>query len=123
MIDASTMAAILDSLKSPIMFVDTGHAILYMNKAAVAHFDRGKALLGTSLLDCHNENSCEIILETLEAMRRGQDERLITDNEKHRIYMRAVRDASGSVIGYYERYAPPGKAPDAGLRCAEPVKG
>jgi DUF438 domain-containing protein len=108
MINAYTTAAILDSLKDPVMFVDTGHTIRYMNKAAVAHFDQGKALLGTSLLDCHNRRSCEIIVETLAAMRDGEDERLITDNEKHRIYMRAVRDASGQVIGYYERYAPPG---------------
>jgi len=107
MIDASTMAAILESLKDPVMFVDTGHIIRYMNKAAVAHFDDGEALLGTSVLDCHNEHSCKVIVETLAAMRQGEDERLITDNEKHRIYMRAVRDASGEVIGYYERYAPP----------------
>jgi nitrogen-specific signal transduction histidine kinase len=111
MIDASVMAAILDSLKDPVMFADTEHAILYMNKAAVAHFDDGEALLGTSLLDCHNERSCEIILETLEAMHKGEDERLITDTEKHRIYMRAVRDTAGEVIGYYERYAPPAGQP------------
>ncbi|MGD8627908.1 MAG: PAS domain-containing protein [bacterium] len=108
MIDSSTMAAILDSLKDPVMFVDTAHVIRYMNKAAIAHFDEGKALLGTSLLDCHNERSSEIIVETLAAMRQGEDERLITDNERHRIYMRAVRDAAGEVAGYYERYAPPG---------------
>jgi DUF438 domain-containing protein len=107
MIDASTMAAVLESLKDPMMFVDTGHTIRYMNKAAVAHFERGEALLGTSLLDCHNQRSCEIILETLKAMHEGEDERLITDNDKHRIYMRAVRNTSGEVIGYYERYAPP----------------
>jgi len=107
MIDASTMAAILESLKDPVMFVDTDHTIRYMNKAAVAHYDEGGVLLGTSLLDCHNERSCEVIEDTLAAMRKGEDERLISDNEKHRIYMRAVRDASGEVIGYYERYAPP----------------
>jgi hypothetical protein len=54
------------------MFVDTEHAICYMNKAAVAHYKGGEALPGTSVLDCHNERSCE-------------------------------------VIGYYERYAPPGR--------------
>jgi hypothetical protein len=40
-------------------------------------------------------------------MRAGLAERLITDNEKHRIYMRAVRDGSGRLLGYYERYEPP----------------
>jgi len=37
----------------------------------------------------------------------GLEERLITDNEEHRIYMRMVRDADGKVLGYYERYEPP----------------
>jgi hypothetical protein len=32
-----------------------------------------------------------------------------TDNEKHRIYMRAVRGADGQVLGYYERYELPAK--------------
>jgi hypothetical protein len=37
-------------------------------------------------------------------MHAGEEERLITDNKKHRIYMRAVRDQDGRVLGYYERY-------------------
>ena len=45
----------------------------------------------------------------LAAMHEGLDERLIADNEKHRIYMRAVRDEDGNVLGYYERYEPPAK--------------
>jgi hypothetical protein len=45
----------------------------------------------------------------LVALHAGEEERLITDNEKHRIYMRAVRDADGKGLGYYERYAPPVK--------------
>jgi hypothetical protein len=35
-------------------------------------------------------------------------ERLITDNEKHRIY-RAVRGPDGQVLGYYERYESPAR--------------
>jgi hypothetical protein len=31
----------------------------------------------------------------------------ITDNEKHRIFMRAVRTPDGRLLGYYERYEPP----------------
>ncbi len=42
-------------------------------------------------------------------MRAGEDERLITDNEKQRIFMRAVRDPNGTLLGYYERYEPPAK--------------
>ncbi len=103
------MAAVLDSLKDPVMFVDMDHIIKYMNKAAVGHFDAGEALLGTSLLDCHNEQSNKVILEVAAAFETGEDERLISDTDKYRIYMRVVRSPDGKAIGYYERYAPPAK--------------
>ena len=109
MIDATLMAAILDNLKNPLLFVNTEHTILYMNKAAIAHYDQGLALIGTSVLDCHNQHSQKIIIEILAAMQDGEEERLIGDDEKRRIYMRAVRDDEGQLLGYYERYEPPAK--------------
>lgn len=109
MIDATLMAAILDSLKDPLLFADTDHIIRYMNRAAVAHYSEGESLIGCSLLDCHNEQSQQQIIEILAAMQAGEKERLITDNEKHHIYMRAVRGADGQVLGYYERYESPAK--------------
>ncbi len=109
MIDASLMAALLDSIKDPFLFADTDHVIQYMNKAAIAHYDDGADLLGRSVLDCHNEQSRRQMIEILSAMHAGEDERLITDNKKHRIFMRVVRDPNGRVLGYYERYEPPAK--------------
>ena len=108
MLDAAFLTALLDSLKDPFLFADTGHVIRYMNKSAIAHYKEGAALLGRSLLDCHNADSRKQIIEILAAFEAGEDERLITDNEKHRIFMRAVRDGAGRLLGYYERYEPPG---------------
>jgi PAS domain-containing protein len=108
MIDATFLAAILDSLKDPVLVADTEHVTRYMNKAAIAYYEEGEALIGRSLLDCHNEQSQQTMVDILAAMQAdGLEEQLITDNEKHRIYMRAVRDANGVVLGYYERYEPP----------------
>jgi PAS domain-containing protein len=104
------MEAILDSLIDPILFVDTGHKICYMNKAAISHFEEGENLLGRSLLDCHNDQSIQLIIETLEILKGGEVERLITDGDEQRIYMRAVRGEDGALIGYYERYEPVGKS-------------
>ena len=109
MIGAELMAAFLNSLKNPFLFADTNHKVVYMNRAAVRHYEQGEMLIGTSLLDCHNEQSQKQIIEILAAMKAGEDERLITDNEKYRIYMRAVRDVEGNLLGYYERYEPPVK--------------
>ena len=108
MIDATLTAAILDSLKDPILFADTEHMTRYMNKAAIAYYEEGASLIGRSLLDCHNEQSQKMMSDILAAMQaEGIEEQLTTDNEKHRIYMRAVRDPGGRVQGYYERYEPP----------------
>ena len=106
-IDYDLLNAFLDSLKDPFLFVDTNHIIRYMNKTARNHFKDGANLLNRSLLDCHNEHSRKIISENLEAFKNGEDERLIHNTEKKRLFMRAVRDADGQLIGYYERYEPP----------------
>lgn len=97
----------LNSMKNPFMFVDNEHIIKYMNKAAVKHYDRGLNLIGTSIFDCHNEESNKIIRDIYEKMQNGLEEELITDNEKYRIYMRAIRAENGNLLGYYERYEPP----------------
>lgn len=107
MFDATLMAAILDSLKEPILFADTEHVTRYLNEAAIAWYEEDDSLIGRSLLDCHNERSQQMMKEILAAMHEGLEEQLITDNKEHRIYMRAVRDAGGKVLGYYERYEPP----------------
>ncbi len=106
MTDTALPAQILDSLVDPVLVADTEHTIIYMNSAAVDHYTGGETLMGTSLLDCHNEDSRELMIEVLAALENGEEERLISDNEKRRIYMRAVRDEGGEVVGYYERYEP-----------------
>ena len=101
------LAAILDSLKDPILVADTGHMVRYLNKAAIQFYEGGESLIGTSLLDCHNERSQQIMVRILAEMHEGLTEELITDDEEHQIYMRVVRGPEDEVLGYYERYAPP----------------
>jgi len=105
-VDSTVLAALLDSLKDPVVFVDTDHTVRYINKAAEAHYKEGRTLLGRSIMDCHNETSNAVIREVFSALENGEDERLITDSPERRIYMRAVRDAHGALIGYHERYEP-----------------
>ena len=107
MIDPLLMFAFLESLKDPFLYADLDHTIRFMNTAAKNHYEKGEALIGTSVLHCHNAESQKIILEIFEEMQGGLEERIITDNEKYRIYMRAVRDSEGRLLGYYERYEPP----------------
>ena len=109
--DATFLAAILDAIDEPILVADTGHIVRTMNKAAIAFYDGGTALLGSSLLDCHNQESQRMILEILAAMEDGEDERTFSDDGEQRIAMRAVRGPDGRLLGYFERYDPPPQIP------------
>jgi DUF438 domain-containing protein len=100
---------LLNSLKDAFVFVDTEHVIRYMNKAAISRYKEGDSLLGKSIFSCHNSASQDMMIKIFEKMKSGLEEEIITDNEKHRIYMRAVRDENGNLLGYYERFEPPVK--------------
>lgn len=101
------LRSFIDSLKHPFVFADTEHIIRYMNKVALERYKGKPAEVGRSIFDCHNQNSKRIILEVFERLKQGEDERIITDNESNRIFMRAVRDKQGNLIGYYERFEAP----------------
>ncbi|MDT8420491.1 MAG: PAS domain-containing protein [Desulfuromonadales bacterium] len=107
MLDNTFLACLLDSLKNPILFADTGHVVRYVNRAGRNFYTAADELIGKSLLDCHNPESREVMRGVLERLAAGLDEELIVDSEKHRIYMRAVRDVHDRLIGYYERFDPP----------------
>jgi nitrogen-specific signal transduction histidine kinase len=110
--DTALLSRILDSLTEPVLVGDLDHKVVYMNEAAAAHYTGGRKLMGTSLLDCHNEKSQGIMVEVLEALKHGEDERLIFESDEKRIFMRAVRDVSGELVGYFERYERPMSHPE-----------
>ena len=95
---------ILNSIREPILFADKNHITQFMNQAAIDHYSEGKKLMNKSLLKCHNEKSCKLMINILLKMENGLTEELISSGSNGNIYMRAVRDASGNLLGYYERY-------------------
>ncbi|MBN2400778.1 MAG: PAS domain-containing protein [Spirochaetes bacterium] len=101
------LSLILDSWNKAVVFVDTDHVIQYMNLPAKKQYAKWGDVIGKSIFDCHNENSRTIISNAFSQLKEGSDEVLFTDNEKHRVYMRAVRDENSNLIGYYERYETP----------------
>lgn len=101
------LLSLLNSVKDPILVADTNHIVQYMNTAAIEHYEEGESLLQSNLLKCHNEESQKMMIDILSEMKNRLDEKLITNNEKHRIFMRAVRDKKGNLLGYFERYEPP----------------
>lgn len=107
---AAFYESILDSLKNPVVFCDLDDVMRYMNSAAEANYAKwgGRKILGQSVLDCHNPASRKMIAEIKDRFLNEPelDEVLITDNDEHLIWMRAVRE-NGRLTGYYERYERP----------------
>jgi len=95
---------LLDSMKDAFVFCDLDHFIRYMNRAAFARYSGRPAAVGRSIFDCHNEESNALIVEIVGRFIAGVDEVLLSDRKGERIFMRAVRDDAGSLVGYYERY-------------------
>ena len=102
--------SVLEQDPAPIVLCDLEHTILYMNPTAVQRYaSRGGAgLIGKSLLDCHNPNSCAAILRVVDWFRANpRNNRVFTargSKENKDIYMVALRDDAGSLIGYYEKH-------------------
>ena len=102
--------AVLDEDKAPVVICDLEHTIVYMNPVACRRYEKqgGAELLGKSLLDCHNAKSNEMINRVLDWFRESPDNNRIftfrNEKENKDVYMVALRDDSGRLIGYYEKH-------------------
>ena len=102
--------SVLDADRTAVVICDLEHTIIYMNPVAVARYEKwgGKALLGKSLLDCHNEKSREMINKVLDWFKKSTDNNLVytfyNQKENKDVYMVALRNDSGDLIGYYEKH-------------------
>ena len=102
--------SVLDADRAAVVICDLEHTIIYMNPVAEARYEKwgGKALLGKSLLDCHNEKSCEMINKVLDWFKKSKDNNLVytfyNQKENKDVYMVALRNDSGELIGYYEKH-------------------
>ena len=98
------LSLILDSLGDEVVFVDTTHVIRYTNLAGKKHYAGFGDIINKSIFDCHKDSSKEKIMQIFAQLSGGAEEVLYAENEKQRVYMRAVRDSKGNLAGYFERY-------------------
>lgn len=102
--------SIIDQDRCAVVICDLAHTIIYMNPTAVTRYEKygGGSLLGKSLLDCHNENSRDMIKRTVEWFAADRSNNIIytyhNEKENKDAYMVALRDADDRLIGYYEKH-------------------
>lgn len=102
--------SVIDSDIAPVVICSTDHTIIYMNPSAAQRYAKkgGYDLIGKSLLDCHNSDSNVKIKKVTEWFEESPDNnRMYTfhnPKENKDVYMIALRDESGELIGYYEKH-------------------
>lgn len=115
--------SIVDQDTSAIVICGLDHNILYLNPSARERYKKRGELVGKSILDCHNEHSREMILRVVEWFSESISHNIIftyhNEPENKDVYMVALRDENGELIGYYEKHeyrSPESKKPyDFGL--------
>ena len=102
--------SVLDQDRAPVVLCDLRHIIVYMNDAAIARYGKqgGAELLGRSLKDCHTPKANEMIEKVVAWFAADVQHNLVytfrNDRENKDVYMVALRNGDGTLIGYYEKH-------------------
>ncbi len=98
--------SILEQDTAPVVVCDMDDIIVYMNPAAQKSYH--KDLTGASIKDCHPPKANEMIEKVLAWFKESRDNNIIytyrNDEENKDVYMVALRDDDGTLIGYYEKH-------------------
>ena len=98
--------SIIDQDTAPIVVCNLDSTIIYMNPAAIKRYHGD--LTGRNLKTCHNADSNAKITRVLEWFAKDKDNNIVyisrNDKENKDVYMVALRDENGALIGYYEKH-------------------
>ena len=98
--------SIIDQDNAPIVVCRHDSTILYMNPASVEQYHGD--LTGRNLKTCHNADSNTKIDRVLEWFAKSEEHNIVyisrNDKENKDVYMVALRNENGTLIGYYEKY-------------------
>ena len=107
---APVFKSIVDQDTASVVICDPEHKIIYMNPADVAsNADRGgAALIGRSIMDCHNSNSNQHIVQVVDWFKADKSHNRVfiahRPDKNRDQYMVALRDDDGALVGYYEKH-------------------
>lgn len=102
--------SVIEQDKAAVVICNLEHEIIYMNPAAINRYAKsgGEALIGQNLLNCHNPQSQKQIREVIAWFEKSVENNIIytfhNKKENKDVYMVALRDDRGNLIGYYEKH-------------------
>ncbi len=102
----SFFKSVIDSDKAPVVICDLEHKVVYMNPASISRYHTD--LTGKSLKACHNADSNAKIDRVVAWFAESKENNKVytsrNDKENKDVYMVALRDDDGTLIGYYEKH-------------------
>lgn len=102
----SLFKGLLDVDAAPVVICDKEGTVVYMNPASLKHYHVN--LVGRSIYDCHNAASCEKMKRVLgwfeQSVLNNQVYTYHNEKEQKDVYMIALRDETGTLIGFYEKH-------------------
>ncbi len=107
---AKFFQSIIEQDKCAVVICNLEHDIIYMNPAAAKKYAKrgGAGLVGKSIFDCHRAHSVEIIKKVVSWFVESKEHNIIhtfhNKKENKDVYMVALRDTDGTLIGYYEKH-------------------
>ncbi len=98
--------SVLDQDTAPVVICDLEHTVVYMNPASIARYHTD--LTGKNLKACHNADSNEKINRVAAWFAENKKHNIVyiyhNDKENKDVYMVALRNDNGELIGYYEKH-------------------
>ncbi|MBQ4154517.1 MAG: PAS domain-containing protein [Clostridia bacterium] len=98
--------SVLEQDAAPVVICDLEHTVVYMNPASISRYHTN--LTGKSIKNCHNADSNAKIDRVVAWFADSEDNNIVytyrNDKENKDVYMVALRDAGGALIGYYEKH-------------------
>ena len=98
--------SVLEQDTAPVVICNLEHTVVYMNPASVAHYHTN--ITGKSIKSCHNAESGAKIDRVVAWFSESKDNNIVftsrNDKENKDVYMVALRDSNGALIGYYEKH-------------------
>ena len=100
------LKSIIDSDPAPIVVCDVNHRVVYMNPSSIARYKCD--FTGKNIKLCHNAESSEKIDRVVEWFLQSPNNNSVytyrNEKENKDVYMIALRDSEGALIGYYEKH-------------------
>ncbi len=98
--------SVIDADEAPVVICDTDSVVVYMNAAALKRYKLD--LTGKSIMSCHNAESVKKIGQVVEWFKKSTHNNKVFTyrnvKENKDVYMVALRDGDGTLLGYYEKH-------------------